>query len=284
MINMTPQTGDLVVDSTSAILANDTQMITITNDVVTSGADFDEVQLAGADLASRIAGIAAHPGVGDSNVDTVHIADSSVATDKFSLVSVAKGGTGLSHVGNDEFVFVTATGLTSSPDLTSKPDGIEAAGDWALRLDDGTAYARFYLDGGSLKVEHDDGTGPVTTNLSEASAGSAPSIVSLALSDSNLSYTLRDADGDLRSLHLAWYATAQSPPPDSTDVFHHASGEGASTYAAPLGAVELDLVNAINTGSTTYSDVYTNTALSGVTVYAVAEDGPGNLSVVTRAP
>ena len=280
----TPGIGDLLVDfSSNAILVtdNDSNRVTINGDVVADRIDFDEFVLDGVDVATRIGAISSEPGVGDSNVETHHIRDASVSTDKFALLSVAKGGTGLSNVGAGDFVFATSSGsvISSSPGLSNTPNGIAIGDQWKLKLDDGTVTAEFYEDNGSLVVNH---AGSIT-NLNEASAGSPPTILELALSGTNLTYKLHDPDGDLRSLHLAWYSSAQSTPPTPSDVLYHTTATGSSTYSSPEGVIEVDLFEAINTGSATFSNVYNNPGLSGKVVYAVAEDGPGNLSPVSSA-
>jgi len=280
-----PDRGDLLVDFTDkAILVTDdySNRVTINFDVVADRIDFDEFVLDGADVAARIAAISSLPGVGDSNVETHHIKDGSVSTDKFALLSVAKGGTGLSNVGAGEFVFATAPGSSISSDsgLSDNSNGIVIGDQWILKLVGGTDTAEFYEENGSLMVEH---AGSIT-NLSEASKGSPPTVQQLTLSGSTLTYTLKDPDCDLRSLHLAWYASTQSPPPSPSDVFYYASGTGSSTYhPPPIDAIEIDLFEAINTGSSTFSGVYDNIVLQGKVVYAVAEDGPGNLSPVSSA-
>ena len=288
MNNMTttPTPGDLLVDvasTKSAILAtyDNSNRITITRNVVANTIDFDQVELDGVNIATRIASIATQPGVGDSNVKEAHITDGSILTDKFALVSVANGGTGLSNVGAGELVFATASGseLSSSPGLTSTDYGVVMGDQWKLRLKDGADIAEFSESNGSLVVDH---AGSIT-NLSEASKGSPPTIDSLVLNTNVLSYTLADPDGDLRSLHLVWYYSTQTPAPSPTDVFFFATGEGSSSYTIPAGSNEVDLFEAINTGSSTFSGTHTNPDLAGKVVYAVAEDGPGNLSGVSRA-
>eukprot|EP00873_Tetraselmis_striata_P027051 jgi/Tetstr1/447315/TSEL_034752.t1 len=126
-------------------------------------------------------------------------------------------------------------------------------------------------------------------DLSAASFGSAPTIVSLDVAkngpDATVSYTLKDIDGDLRSLHLAWYS---SPPagvaaPDVL-LWTLEGGTGASG-STPVGSVEIELVDSFNTGSSTFSSAHTISGLGGETVYVagVAEDGPGNTSGIEFA-
>lgn len=259
-------TGSVILESIDA-----SQRITITNDVVGDAIEFDEIALGGTDVSTRIVDIQNQPGVGSSNVESEHIADASISTDKFSLVSVSKGGTGATSFGDNEFLFAKGGEISSSSGLQDS-GGIQVGS--AVRLEDGPDHAEFYTVGNDLMVDING----VATNLSAMSAGSAPTIISLALVGDTLSYTLRDVDGDLRSLHIIWYSSGQSLT--SSDVFFHTTGEGSSSSTPPEGAHEADLFDAINTGSSEFSWTYVNAAMNGKFVYAVAEDGPGNLSVV----
>lgn len=294
-MTLTPKTGDLLVNaSSSAILStvDETNLVTVTAGAartldVTGDVNFERVILAGTDLAERISGIADQPGVGDSNVDTDHIADSTLTTEKFSLLSADKGGTGLSKADPHELLFSTASGIATSTSLTAARHGIVLGSGWSLEVIDGATSARFSESNGSLMLTHSRGGTLNVANLS-VSAGSPPTIESLTLEGPRLDYKLRDVDGDLRSLHLAWYTALQSPAPSREDVFYYATGEGSSSFTAPAGSAEVDLFKAINTGSASFEgqcgiDISNISDISKLNVYAVAEDGPGNLSAVKSA-
>lgn len=274
-----PSPGDLLVDSSSSIVlepANDsTRRVTITNSKISApDMDFGEVELNGSNLSSRINTISSKSGVGDSNVKTSHIQDNSVQTSKFALMSVAKGGTGLSTVGEDEVLFaISGNEVKSSPDLTADGNGLYLNG--TLKLTDTANTAKFYESNNDLMV---DFNGDVA-DLGLANKGTPPTINSVSLNNNELAFELQDPDGDLRSLHLIWYNTQKWPNPQNVVDL---AALGTPSFDLPAGSNEIELFAAVNTGSESFRAVYQGAPLSGKYIYAVAEDGPGNLSEVVE--
>jgi hypothetical protein len=272
-----PVSGDLLVESSSSIVlepaGDSTKRVTITSAKISaSNMVFDKVNLNSSDLSTRIDNIKNKPGVGDSNVETSHILNESVETRKFALIPVAKGGTGLSSVGPDEVLFaVSGNKVESSTNLKADGDGLYLNG--TLELTNTTNSAKFYESVVDLVVDI-DGT---VTNLGLANRGSPPKINGVTIINNTLTFDLQDPDGDLRSLHLIWYDAQKWPT--HQNVFEFAA-KGVSSFDSPVGSAEIDLFDAINTGSDSFQAVFPGASLQGKYIYAVAEDGPGNLSDV----
>lgn len=278
----TPQPGDLLINTSGKIIIeSDLSMerIVITSNVDATSLTFSEVTLNGNDLSSRIQNVVNTPGVGDSNVQGIHIASSSVFTDKLGLISTSKGGTGRTFFGPNEVLFSDAISeVRSSDKFLSTSNGVTVVG--SVRFLDGSNATEYSQSNTSLVMVHNGDA----TDLSSASSGSAPTIVSMNVnktgSDATVSYTLRDIDGDLRSLHLAWYASAPVGVSASDVLLWTLEGGTGASGSTPDGSVEVELVDSFNSGSSTFSSAHTISGLGGGTVYvhAVAEDGPGNVS------
>lgn len=274
-----PRAGDLVVDSASTVILEPAggldKRVTITADVAANRLEFGRVTLAGVDVAARIANVRNTLGAGDSNVQTANIADQSVPLAKLGIVPVANGGTGLAGVPAGEVLFATAGGtqVRSSPALKADATGLVLGAGASLALADGADRAVLYEAGGDLLVAVNGGA---PYNLSRAARGTAPAVDRLGLAGDELHFALTDRDGDLRSLHVAWFASSQAALTPA-DVFARA------TAASPADALEVHLIDAMNTGRATFSASVADVRMAGKFVYAVAEDGPGNLSPVAAA-
>lgn len=280
----TPQPGDLLINTSGktvieSALSSESERIVITSNVEATSLEFSRVTLNGTDLGSRIQNVRHTPGVGDSNVRGIHIASSSVLTDKLGLISTSKGGTGRGSFGANEVLFSDALAQVQSSDrFLSTSNGATVVG--SVRFLDGSNATEYSQSNSSLVMDHNGDA----TDLSRASVGSAPTIVSMSVnksgSDATVAYTLRDIDGDLRSLHLAWYAAAPAGVSASDVLLWTLEGGAGASGSAPDGSAEVDLVASFNSGSSTYSSTHAISGLATgpVYVHAVAEDGPGNLS------
>ena len=211
-------------------------------------------------------------GLTDNNFAVGGVSDSKVS----GVFPVDLGGTGASSFAGLGILTGTGVGTPLAPttDLVVDPATLTLAiTDGGIRFVDPTDPAiNFVLTmaNGTPSVSSADG-GLSNSNVALARGGVAPSVASLtvtASTDSNadLAYTVRDDDGDQRSLHVAWYDKASDRPRDPEEI---ASGAGA------ISNISLDIAGA-PTGTVLLGSL---APISEYVVRCFADDTRGNVSL-----
>ena len=208
-------------------------------------------------------------GLSKKNFAVSGISDSKVS----GVFGVGLGGTGASSFAGSG-ILAGAGGtapLSPTADLVVDPDAQTLAlATGGIRFVDPTVSFVLNMANGSPSVSNADG-GLSSSNLALAHGGLAPSVASLAVTESTdsnaiLEYTVRDDDGDQRSLHVAWYDKASDRPRDAEEI---ASGADA------ISNISLDIA-----GSSTGTVLLGSLApISNYVVRCFADDSRGNVSL-----
>lgn len=288
-----PAPGDLAIASASRVViqAGDARLVVGPAGAAADAARLRTVRLGapGFDLESRILAVPTTPGVGTSNVTGAHVALGSVSLERMAaVVPVASGGTGSAGFGPGELLFGAADGtVTSHPAVALSNSALALQGGVELQPPDGDPGGPIALaaSNGQLVALFGDSTAHVIGGMT--AGATPPEIADLAVArageSATVSFHARDAGGDVRAVHVAWFATAPAGVAPA-DVLLHTLAAGAGAHGTtPLGCAEVETDSYY--GSANAFGSLAVTGLPPATVYfaAVAEDGPGATSALATA-
>jgi hypothetical protein len=241
---------------------------------------FGTVLLDGIDLHTRINNISQTSGIGSSNITNASIVSNSIHLDKFDTMSVLKGGTESTQFGKGEVLYSGSGKIISSPNLKIDSSGLNVSSNFGVDFVSGSDV--FTLKSGSQGlILATNKQGVPDINLTN-NMGSSPTITSMVLSGTNLTYTVNDKDGDLRSIHIIW-SSSQAKPVISTpsQILQYTLN---SAYIPLIQRTEIDLVRFPTTGRSSVTDTFVFPSGGPIWAYVVVEDGPGNFSTIKEFP
>jgi hypothetical protein len=248
-----------------------------TTKVSTGG--FGTVVIDGVDLETRINNISLTSGLGESNITNASIVSNSIHLDKFDTLSMAKGGTNSTQFGKGEVLFSESSKMVSSPNFKIDSTGININNNLSVEMVMGTTVYTLKSEAGGLVLSTNVGGSPII-NLTN-NRGSPPTIISMVLSSSNLTYSVSDKDGDLRSIHIIWSSSQSKPVITQPSQILQYTLDPIFTPA--INRIEIDLVRFPTTGTSIRNGTFTFPS-PPTWFFAVVEDGPGNFSPIRAHP